>query len=60
VLKAPTVGEGGYPEVKNTGFPIKTSGMTNKDFCKSLITTICLLVFEMFISFRFKTLSPAF
>ncbi len=22
--------------LKNTGFPIKTSGMTNKDFCKSL------------------------
>jgi hypothetical protein len=31
--------EGGYPEsliLKNTGFPIKTSGMTNRDFCKSL------------------------
>jgi len=26
--------------LKNTGFPIKTSGMTNKDFCKSLIFDI--------------------
>jgi len=40
VLKAPTVGENGYPEVlffKETGFPIATSGMTKKDYCKSLI-----------------------
>ncbi|MBI4848582.1 MAG: group II intron reverse transcriptase domain-containing protein [Nitrospirae bacterium] len=30
--------ESGNPEAfKNTGFPIKTSGMTNKDFCTSLL-----------------------